>query len=79
MKNTIEGNENNIILGDLNYTMDKIERDGGNKTQRLHRCCSNYALSKIIVDNELKNLLRKGNQDFPVLRYYDRSFANNPG
>ena len=25
-------------------TMDKIDGDGKNKTQRLHRCCSNYAL-----------------------------------
>ena len=29
-------------FGDLNCTMDKIERDGKNKTQRLYRCCSNY-------------------------------------
>ena len=39
-----EGNENKIILGDLNCTMDKIDRDGENKTQRLYRCCSDYAL-----------------------------------
>ena len=33
-----------IILGDLNCTMDKIDRDGEYKAQILYRCCSNYAL-----------------------------------
>ena len=32
-----EGNENKILLGDFNITIDKIDRDGGNKTQRLYR------------------------------------------
>ena len=36
MQNKNEGNENKIMLGDLNCTMDKIERDGENKTQRLY-------------------------------------------
>ena len=31
------GNENKIILGDFNIIMDKMDRDGGNKTQRLYR------------------------------------------
>ena len=53
MENKNEGNEIKIILGDLNRTMDKMGRYGGNKTQRLYRCCSNYSLSKLIVDNEL--------------------------
>ena len=44
------------MLGDLNCTMDKIDRDGENKTERLYRCCSNYALLKIIVDNGLEDL-----------------------
>ena len=30
------------ILGDFNCTMDKINRDGGNKTQRLYKCGSKY-------------------------------------
>ena len=51
MQNKNEGSENKIMLGDLNCTMDKIDRDGENKTQLLYRCCSNYALSKPIVDN----------------------------
>ena len=44
MQNKNEGNENKIMLGDLNCTMDKIERDGENKTQRLYKSYSNYAL-----------------------------------
>ena len=42
MQNKNEGNENKIMLGDLNCTIDKIDRDGEKKTQRLFRCCSNY-------------------------------------
>ena len=44
MQDKNERNENKIILGDLNCTMDKIDKDGKNKPQRLYRCCSNYAL-----------------------------------
>ena len=51
MKNKNEGNENKIILGDFNSTIDKMRRYSGNKTQKLYRCCSNYVL---IVDNCLK-------------------------
>ena len=31
MQNKNEGNENKIMLGELNFTMDKIDRDGENK------------------------------------------------
>ena len=55
-RNKNEGNENKIMLGVLNCTLDKIDRVGENKTQRLYRCCSNYALSKLIVDNGLADL-----------------------
>ena len=58
-----EGNENKIMLGVLNCTMNKIDRVGENKTQTLYRCCSNYALSKLIVDNGLEVLLRRENSD----------------
>ena len=45
MQNKNEGNESKIIIGDLkNSTMDKIDRDGENKTQRLYSCCSNCVL-----------------------------------
>ena len=40
MENKCEGNENKIILGDFNITMDKMDREGGNKSQRLYRCLS---------------------------------------
>ena len=79
MQNKNEGNENKIILGGLNCTMDKIDRDGENKTQRLYRCCSNYALSKLIVDNGLEDLWRRENPDSPEFTCYDRSFAKDPG
>ena len=59
--------------------MDKMDRDGENKTKKLYRCCSNNALSKLIVDNELKNLWRRENQDSPEFICYDRSFAKDPG
>ena len=51
LENKNEGNENKIKLGDFNCTMDKMDQYGGNKTQRLYRCCSNYAL---IMDNDLR-------------------------
>ena len=72
-----EGNENKIMLGVLNCTMDKIDRVGENRTQRLYRYCSNYALSKLIVDNGLEDLLRRENSDSPEFICYDRSFAKN--
>ena len=75
MQNKNEGNENKIMLGDLNCTMDKIDRDGENKTQRLYRCCSNYALSKLIVDNGLEDLWRRENS--PEFICYDSSFAKD--
>ena len=77
MQNKNEGNENKIMLGVLNCTMDKIDRDGENKTQRLYRCCSNYALSKLIVDNGLEGLSRGENPDSPEFICYNRSFAKD--
>ena len=34
MENKCEGNENKIILGDFNITMNKMDRDGVNETYR---------------------------------------------
>ena len=79
MQNKNEGNKNKIMLGDLNCTMDKIDRDGENKTQRLYRCCSYYALSKLIVDNGLEDLWRRDNPDSLEFARYHRSFAKEPG
>ena len=73
MENKSEGNEDKIILGDCNCTMDEIDRDGGNKTQRLYRCDSNHVVSKFIVDNVLEDLWRRKNPDFSEFTHYDRS------
>ena len=54
-----------IMLGDLNCNMDKTDRYGENKTQRLYRCCSSYSLSKLIVDNGLEDLWR-GRTQIPL-------------
>ena len=67
-ENKNEGNENKTTLGDLNCTMDKMDRDGENKTQRLYICCSNYA-----------NLWKKKNPDSPEFTRYDSSFVKDPG
>ena len=36
IENKNKENENKIILADFNSTMDKMDRDGENKTQRLY-------------------------------------------
>ena len=77
MENKNEGNENKIILGDFYCTMNKM--DGDNKTQRIYRCCSNYALSKLIVDIGLEGLWRRENPDSPEFIRYDRSFGKDSG
>ena len=77
MQNENEGNENKIMLGVLNCTMVKTDRDGENKTQRLYRWCSNYALSKIIVDNGLEDLWRRENSDSSEFICCDRYFAKD--
>ena len=51
MENKNEENENKIILGDFNCTIDKMERDKKNKN--FYKCHFNYSLSKLIVDNGL--------------------------
>ena len=62
MENKNERNENKIILGDFNCPMDRIDRYGGKKIQRLYRCCSNYAL---IVDNSLR-IYGEGTTQIPL-------------
>ena len=51
--------------------------NGENKTQRLHWCCSSYALSKTIVDNGLDDLWRK-DPDYPEFTRSDRSLGKDP-
>ena len=36
MGNKCEGNENKILLADFNITIDIMDTDGGNKSQRLY-------------------------------------------
>ena len=69
MENKNKKNESKIILGEFNCTMDKMNEDGGNKKQR--RCRSNYALSKLIVDNGLKDLWRRENLGSSEFTHYD--------
>ena len=49
-----------------------MDRDGGNKKQIIYRCLSNYALSKLIVDNGLEDLWRRENTDSSEFIYYYR-------
>ena len=77
MQNKNEQNVNKIMLGDLNCTMDKIDRNGENKTRILYRCCSIYALYKLIVDNGIEDLWRRENPDYPEFICYDRTFAKD--
>ena len=56
-----------------------MDRDGGDKTQRLYRSCSNHVFSKLIVDNGLEDLWGWENPDSPKFTRYDRSFGKDPG
>lgn len=40
-ENKNNGSENKITLEAFNFTIDKIDRVGGDRTQRLYRCRSN--------------------------------------
>ena len=79
IQNKNKENESKIMLGDLTCTMDKVDRDGENKAQRLYRCCSSYALYKLIVDNRLEDLWKRENPDSPEFTCCDRSFTKDPG
>ena len=77
MQNKNEENESKTMLGVLNCTMDKIDWNGENKIQKLYRCCSNYALFKLIVNNGLEDLWRSENPHSPEFICYDRSFGKD--
>ena len=79
MENKNDGSEKKMILGEFICTMDKLDRDGENKKQRLYRCSSYYALSKIIVDNGLEDIWRGEKPDSPEFTCYDRSFGKDSG
>ena len=68
-------NENKIILKGFNYTMDKMERYGGNQTQRLSRCCSNYGLSNSIqrqTPDSLAQIAKNGESPKLLTKSRDR-------
>ena len=71
MGNKNEGNENKIILGDLNCTMNKMVTDSRNKA--LYKVHFNYALSKLIVDNGLEDLWRREKPDSSEFTHYNIS------
>ena len=73
MENKSDRNDNIIILRDFNCTINKMEKDGGNKMQTLHGCGSIYFLSKLIVDKRLEDLCRRKNLDSLDFTNYDRS------
>ena len=52
-----------------------MDKDGENERQRIYRCGSNYALSKLVLDNGLEDLWRRESPGFSEFTYYDRSFG----
>ena len=60
-------------MGDFNCTLDKMDRDEGNKTCRCYRCHSTFALSKLILENGLEDLWRRENPDTSEFNGYNRS------
>ena len=79
MQNKNKGSENKIMLGDLNCTLYKFNRDGEDKSQILYRCCPNYALSIFNVDNGLEDLWRRKNPESHEFICDSRPFAKDPG
>ena len=71
MENKNEGNENKIILAEFNCTMNKMDRNGRNRT--LYKYHFNYAQSELILDNGLEDLWRKRTQIPLGSQRYNRS------
>ena len=76
MENKNVGNGNKIILGDFICTMDKIDRYGRNKTQKLYSRCSKYTR---IVDNGLKAYGEEKTRSPLSSLTLKKSFGKNPG
>ena len=79
MENKNKGNENKILLEDFNCTMDKMDKDGENKTKILYWCSSSSVLPKLILDNGLEDLWRRENLGPLEFIRYDRSFGKDTG
>ena len=60
-------------MGDFNCTLDKMDRNEGNKTYKRYKCHSTFALSKIVLENGLVDLWRRENPDTSEFTRYDRS------
>ena len=76
MKNKNVGNGNKIIFEDFKCTMDKIDRYGRTKTQKLYSRCSKYTR---IVDNGLKVYGEEKTRIPMSSLTLKRSFGKNPG
>ena len=70
-----ERNEQNIILGNFNFALVKMDRGGGNKTHTLYRCGSNYTQSKLTLDNGIEDLWRMENSVSSEFICYNRIFG----
>ena len=73
MDNNFKENENKIIMGDFNCTLSQMDRDEQNTTQKRYRFHSNFALSKLIMENGLEDLWRRENPDISEFTHYDRA------
>ena len=71
MENKTQGNQNKIILGDFNYAMDR-KRTGILEIKKNYRFCSNFTLSKLIIDNRLEDQWRRENPVTSEFTHYDR-------
>ena len=49
--NKFKGNKNKIIMGDFNCTLNQMDRDERNQTQKRYRCHSTFALAKLIMNS----------------------------
>ena len=56
MGSKTQRNEKEIVIGEFICTLDKIDRDERNKTQKRYRFRSNFSLSKLIMNNGLEDL-----------------------
>ena len=76
MGNKNEGNENKIILGDINSNMDKMDRDGGNKADFID------VVPIMPCQNTLwimgSRIYAEGRTQIPEFTRYNRSLAQDP-
>ena len=63
MEKKNKGNKNKIILEEFNCNIDKMDKDGENKTQRIYLCSCSSSLSKLIVDKWHEDLWRRESLD----------------